>query len=184
MKRLLLAGLCSGIAMYIWSSIAHILLPLGSLGLSQIPNEQPVLAALKASLGSNAGLYIFPAMDPKASMDDYSKKLATNPSGILAYTPPGAKALETSQLIVEFFTELVEAFLIVFLLPPSFTSISARAGFAATMGVLAAIVTNIPYWNWYHFSATYTVSYMLVEIVSFTIAGAVAGLILRKRTSE
>jgi hypothetical protein len=181
MKRLLLAGLCAGIAMYIWSTIAHVVLPLGSMGLSQIPNEQPVLAALNASLGSNGGLYIFPSMDPKGSMDDYSKKLATSPSGILAYTPPGAKALDPSQLITEFFTEMVEAFLIVFLLPAKFTTVSARTGFAATMGLLAAIVTNISYWNWYHFSATYTASYMLVEIVGFTIAGAVAGLILRPK---
>jgi hypothetical protein len=170
--------------MYVWSSLAHVVLPLGTVGLSQIPNEQPVLAALNASLGSNGGLYIFPAMDPKGSMDDYSKKLATSPSGILAYTPPGAKALETRQLLVEFITEIFEAFLIVLLLPATFTTVSARTGFAATMGLLAAVVTNIPYWNWYHFSAAYTASYMLVQIVSFTIAGAVAGLILRRRPSE
>ena len=182
MKRLLLAGFCAGIAMYLWSTLAHVVLPLGTAGISQIPNEQPVLAALNASLGANGGLYVFPAMDPKGSMDDYSKKLATTPSGILAYTPPGASAMEPKQLIVEFVTEMIEAFLIVLLLPVTFTSFTARTGFAATMGLLASIVTNVPYWNWYHFSATYTAVAIFVQVVSFTIAGAVASLILKKTT--
>src|SRR5580704_15899619 len=82
MKRLLLAGLRSGIT---WCRRRAWIEP--------IPNEQPVLAGLNPSLGSNGGLYIFPAMDPKGSMDDYSKKLATSPSGTLAYTPPGANAI-------------------------------------------------------------------------------------------
>ena len=37
--RILLAGLAGAVAMFIWTSIAHMATPLGTIGFSQIPNE-------------------------------------------------------------------------------------------------------------------------------------------------
>ncbi len=45
-KRVLLAGLLGGIAMYVWTAIAHMILPLGEAGIQEIPNEQAVLAVI------------------------------------------------------------------------------------------------------------------------------------------
>src|SRR2546423_521099 len=56
----------------------------------------------------------------------------------------------------------------------------ARAGFITLVGVLAAITTNIPYWNWYGFPTSYTVAYMFIEIIGFLVAGLVAAAVLRK----
>ena len=67
MKRILLAGVLAGLAMYIWSSVAHIALPLGTVGLQQIPNEQAMLTSMSGSL-SQSGLYFFPFMSPGTSM--------------------------------------------------------------------------------------------------------------------
>ena len=39
MMRIFLAGLLGGIAMFIWTSIAHMALPLGDTGVREIPNE-------------------------------------------------------------------------------------------------------------------------------------------------
>lgn len=36
-KRILLAGILGGIAMFAWSTIAHMVLPLGMTGFSEIP---------------------------------------------------------------------------------------------------------------------------------------------------
>lgn len=183
MKRTLLAGLAAGIAMYLWSSLAHIVLPLGSVGVSQIPNEPPLLAAMNTAIGTSPGLYAFPAMDlsGKTTMEDYDRKLAANPSGLLIYTPPGAKALEIRQLVIEFVVELVEACLVVFLLSATnLITFGARVGFATAAGLLAAIGTNVSYWNWYHFPASYTISYAFVQVVGFILVGVVAAPILKK----
>ncbi len=59
-KRILLTGVLGGIAMFVWSSLAHLVLPLGSIGVSEIPNEPAVLAAMQGSLGERSGLFIFP----------------------------------------------------------------------------------------------------------------------------
>jgi hypothetical protein len=48
---------------------------------------------------------------------------------------------------------------------------------------MAAITTNVSYWNWYGFPGAYTASYILIEIVGFRLVGVVAALLLRKRSS-
>jgi len=90
-KRVFLAGLLGGIAMFIWTSLAHMVLPLGDAGIKEIPNEQGVLSAMHSSLGEAPGLYFFPGtglgpdatmQQKRAAMDQYGQKLAVNPSGI------------------------------------------------------------------------------------------------------
>lgn len=189
MKRVLLAGLLGGIAMFIWMSIAHMVLPLGRIGVSEIPNEAPVLAAMQASLGNTAGLYLFPGLGvgsnaTRAEMNDamghYQEKLNVNPSGLLVYHPVGAKALTAGQLITEFVTEFVEAFLASLLLArAALGSYSRRVAFVTTIGIVAVLATNVPYWNWYGFPSDYTVAYMVTQLIGFFIVGLVSGKVLK-----
>ena len=58
--KILLAGIFGGIAMFIWTSIAHMALPLGEAGLGEIPNESAVLSSMQSNIGDQTGLYIFP----------------------------------------------------------------------------------------------------------------------------
>ena len=193
-KRILLAGILGGIAMFVWASLAHMVLPLGQTGIKEIPNEPSVLSAMRSGLGEKSGFYMFPGMElganpsreqQHAAMEHYGEKLAANPSGLLIYHPPGAKALTTGQLITEFLTEVVEALIVVFLLAQTrLTSLGSRVGFVTLAGVLAAITTNIPYWNWYGFPGSYTAAYMTIEIVGYLAAGIVAALIMKSGTSK
>jgi len=190
-KRVFLAGLLGGIAMFAWTSLAHMVLPLGDAGIKEIPNEQGVLSAMHSSLGEAPGLYFFPGtglgpdatmQQKRAAMDQYGQKLAVNPSGILIYHPAGAKPLTTGQLATEFCTELIESLLVVFLLAQtSLTSFVSRLGFVTLAGLLAAIATNVSYWNWYGFPATYTAAYMTTGIVGFLCAGLVAAAVMKQK---
>ena len=188
-KRILLAGIAGGIAMFLWSSVAHMVLPLGQAGIKEIPNEQPVLSAMQTGLGQTSGIYLFPGagvgpdatqQQKSAAMRDYGQKLAVNPSGLLIYHPPGAPALTAGQLTTEFFTEFVEALLLAFLLAQTrVTTFGARVGVAIVIALVAAITTNIPYWNWYGFPPSYTLPYAFTQIVGYTVAGIVAASLLR-----
>ena len=95
--RLLLAGFVAGIAMFAWSAVAHIALPLGEAGISQIDNEQPFLDAMKIIVKDTPGFYIFPAMPKGMSEADYSKRLQVAPSGILVYNRAGAEMMTPKQ---------------------------------------------------------------------------------------
>ena len=58
--RILLAGILGGIVMFIWTSIAHMALPLGEAGINEIPNELAVLSAMQSSIGEKTALHVFP----------------------------------------------------------------------------------------------------------------------------
>lgn len=188
-KRILLAGVLGGIAMFIWSSVAHIVLPLGRTGVQEIPNEQPILSSLQSGLGGNSGFYMFPGMglpanatreQQNAAMQQYGQKLAANPSGLLIYHPAGAQAMTARQLITEFLTELVESLIVVWLLAQTgMGSFASRVGFVFVAGIMAAMATNISYWNWYGFPSSYTEAYMFTQIVGYLCVGIVAGLVMK-----
>ena len=187
-KRTLLAGVLGGITMFIWTSIAHMALPLGEAGVREIPNEQAVLAAMQANIGDKSGLYLFPGfgLGPNATrqqrneaMQHTGEKIASNPSGILMYHPPAWRALAMGKFLgIEFATELLESILAVFLLAQTrLISVGARVGFVMVAGILAAIATNVSYWNWYGFPAVYTAAYMFIQVVGFICVGIVAALV-------
>jgi hypothetical protein len=187
--RILIAGVLGGVAMFIWSSIAHMVLPLGEAGMKEIPDEATVTRELHRSLADKSGLYIFPGLgvgenatreQKHAAMKKAMDKVATAPSGIVMYN--SARPFSFARyLTIEFITEVVEALLAVFLLAQTTTATFAgRVGFVTAAGVLAAIATNVSYWNWYGFPAVYTLSYMFIQIVGFVCAGLVAGLVLRR----
>jgi hypothetical protein len=190
-KRVLLAGALGGIAMFIWASIAHMVLPLGATGFREIPNESGVLGAMQSSMGQTAGLYIFPALgvgpnattaQRNAAMKDYEPKLASNPSGLLVYHPPGASGITGKKLGTEFLTEVVETLLAVFLLAQTrLTSYAGKVGFMVVVGMIAAITTNLSYWNWYGFPSNYTTAYMTTQTVAYLVAGLVAGAVIKNR---
>jgi len=191
--KILLAGIVGGIAMFVWTSIAHMALPLGEAGINEIPNEFAVLSAMQSSISDKTGLYIFPGLgvgknatreEKNEAMKQMQQRIAANPSGILMYHPPGRQFAFGKSLAVEFSTEVLQAILVIWLLAQTrIGSFVGRVGFVVIAGIMAAITTNVSYWNWYGFPGVYTASYMLIEIVGFLLVGVVAALLLRKRGS-
>jgi glycerol-3-phosphate acyltransferase PlsY len=98
------------------------------------------------------------------------------------YHAPGRPFTFGKWLGVEFGTELLQAILVVFLLAQTrIVSFAGRVGFVLVAGILAAITTNVSYWNWYGFPCVYTASYMVIQIVGFFLVGVIAALVLPKR---
>ena len=189
--RIFLAGILGGIAMFVWTSIAHMALPLGEAGINEIPDESTVLNAMQSNIGDKTGLYIFPGLgvgksatreEKSEAMKQMQQRIAANPSGILMYHPPGRPFAFGKSLAVEFSTEVLQAILVIWLLVQTrIGTFAGRVGFVLIAGILAAITTNVSYWNWYGLPGLYTASYMLIEIVGFVLVGVAAGLVLRKR---
>jgi len=190
--KILLAGILGAIVMFIWTFIAHMVLPLGDRGISEIPNEAAVVAALQTNIGEKPGLYFFPGTglgpdatseQKKEAMKQAEQKMASGPSGLLVYHPIQPFVFP-KHLGIEFATELIESILVVFLLAQTVIGgFAGRVGFVLVAGILTAIATNVPYWNWYGFPDVYTGSYMLIQVVGFLCIGIVATLVLGKRSA-
>ena len=77
------------------------------------------------------------------------------------------------------------AILAVFLLAQTHIgSFAGRVGFVFVVGILAAIATNVSYWNWYGFPGVYVASYMFITVIGFLCVGIVAALVLRKHPAS
>jgi len=163
------------------------LLPLGETGVKEIPNEQALLASMKTSIPER-GLYLFPGTGLPAdasraqkseAMNANFQKIATGPSGLLMYHP--ARPVSFPRLLLtELGTNVLQLLLAVFLLgQASLTSFGARWWFITTAGILAAISTNVSYWNWYGFPTNYTLAYTFTILMGFVVAGLVAAAIVK-----
>ena len=189
--RILLSGVLGGIVMFLWTSIAHMALPLGEAGINEIPNELAVLNAMQSGMGDKTGLYIFPGLgvgknatreEKSEAMKQMHQRIAANPSGLLMYHPPGRQFAFGKSLAVEFSTEVLQSILVIWLLAQTrIGSFAGRVGFVLIAGILAAITTNVSFWNWYGFPGVYIASYIVIEIVGFVLVGVTAALLLRKR---
>src|SRR5262249_6592780 len=163
---------------------------LGEAGISEFPNESAVLSAMQSNIGDETGLYIFPGLgvgknatrqEKSEAMKHMSEKIAANPSGIFMNHAPGRPFAFGKALGIELGTELLEAILAVFLLAQThIASFAGRVGFVLVTGILAAITTNISFWNWYGFPTVYIASYIFIQMIGFLCVGIVAALVLRK----
>ena len=187
MSKKILAAVLGGLAFFVWQFVAHDVLPLGEAGIKEMPNDEVMTAAMKTNILDH-GLYFYPGLHLPANatsaqkgeaMQARIKKLASEPSGVLVYHP----SLEFSfgkSLATELGTNIVQMLLAVFLLGlTSLTGFMARWRFLALVGLVAALSTNVSYWNWYGFPGIYVAANIFTIFMGFTIAGAVAAAIFR-----
>jgi hypothetical protein len=192
MKRIVLAGILGGLTLFVWSFVAHEFLGLGEVGVKEIPNEDAVLTAMQVAI-PDSGLYIFPGfgLGPKPTMEQrnaampaYMKKYEKSVHGILIFHPPSGPFNFGILLGREFALNVLQALLAAWLLScaASGRMYAGRVTFVAVVGVLAAVSTNVEYWNWYDFPGNYTAGYMTTQISGFILAGLVIGGLVKNGT--
>jgi hypothetical protein len=179
--------------MFVWNFVAHDLLPLGEMGVRVMTNEDAVTGALQTNLGDNGGFYIFPSggLTPgatreqkEAAMKKAEEQMASGAAGVLIYRPKRIFNFP-KRLVIQFATDVAEAFLAVFLLAQTgIRGLGGKVGFVLTAGILAAITTNVPYANWYGFPKDFTLAQMAMQSVGFLLVGIIAGMILSKRSAQ
>ena len=173
MKRIVIAGLLAGLAMFVWEFVAHTFTPLGEMGLSTLPNEAAVRAALAGQLGNADGLFIFPAME-------MGQTPAPGPWGLLLYHPQFAFSWSVLgwEALVELAMGLALALLVALANAPSF---GRRMALALLVGVSAAIAVSPSYTIWFGFPDAYTLAQMIVAIGDYVVGGLVVAAMLKPR---
>jgi hypothetical protein len=188
-RRVVIAGILGGLTMFVWLFVAHEFLPLGEMGVGEIPNEGPLLSAMQASI-PQAGLYLFPGMglgpnptmqQRNAAMPAYMKKYEQSPHGFLVYHPASGAYPFGAALAREGALNLLEGLLAAWLLSSAAAgrSYSGRAGFVVIVGALVAVATNVEYWNWYDFPGNYVAGYMVTQIIGFTLVGLIVAALVK-----
>src|SRR5205823_6928207 len=116
---------------------------------------------------------------------EFTRKATTGPEGILIYLPVGTNPISARQLITEGGTNILQALLAAFLLAQvGLKRFASRLGFVIVVGILAAITTNISYWNWYRCPANYTAAQIFTLVAGYAVAGVIAAAIVKSSAGK
>jgi hypothetical protein len=185
MTRVLIAGVVGGLIVFVWSAVAHMALPIGTMGLKVLPNEAPVLAALSSAV-PEAGLYFFPGMDMSGKMTDeqtaaWTQKYRTGPAGILVYKPQGGEPLAPTMFVTELLSTVFAAVVAAWVISITSASYGARVAAVCLMGLFGWLSLSVSYWNWYGFPTSYIAGEAIDQIVGWLLGGlAIAKLAVPK----
>src|SRR5215475_2628064 len=176
MKKVLLPGILGGLLVFIWSAIAHIVLPIGQMGLKTIPNnEDAVLTAMKSNI-QQPGLYFMPGYDmsrkpTEAEQTAFMAKYEAGPTAFLVYHPTGEKAMSPGQLIRQALFNILCGLIAAFIISSTVASLATRGVMVALMGLFAWVEVSLPYWNWYRFPADFTFGAGLDTVIGWLLGG-------------
>src|SRR6185295_5268316 len=140
---------------FIWGAVAHMATPLGMMGLSVIPNEGPVVDAIRANV-PKSGMYFFPGMDPSQKpTPEYEQKYKSGPTGLIITQIGGTEMLSPRQLIGELLTNIAGAYIAAILAAMMVGTMLKRATAIALLAIFATVSLTMSYWIWYGFPAAF-----------------------------
>jgi hypothetical protein len=183
LKKVLLAGVLGGLALFVWESIAHMATGLGEAGVRALPKEIAVQAAIKENV-AEPGFYVFPAPEDRPGMtnDEKSKAMEvsmqrarTEASGIMVVYPKGKDYQWGPLLGIQFGCDVLAMTIAAFLLSKAIPvkGYLMRVMFVGLMGLLPTLQVDLPQWNWYGFPTVFVMAQLVVHLVGFLAAGLV-----------
>jgi len=183
-KKLLLASLLGGIAVFIWGAISHMALPFANNALNKFTNEEAVTQMIKEN-APKSGIYFMPYEPQKngmsqakydAAMEKMKTQMMSGPF-VFASVRVGPMGSFGAYFITQILTDMLGVFfmaIVVFQLSSfPFWKKVLLAVFIYLVGFCAEI---LPLWNWYSFSTPYTLS----ELLDTTMAGFLSGMIVAR----
>ncbi|MBI5647221.1 MAG: hypothetical protein HY962_09850 [Ignavibacteriae bacterium] len=177
MKRILLAALLGGLVMFVWTSVNHMLLPTAEMGVRSMPNEDPVIEALRNNV-PEPGMYYFPGFDLGEKMTPeqeaaWTQKHKTGPAGLLIYKPVGGEPMPPMMLVTEFVSTILAALFMALIAARLSGAYMKRVLLLSLLGLFGWVSISLSQWNWYSFPTAYFIADGIDQFV-----GAIVGALL------
>jgi hypothetical protein len=177
MKKIPIAAIAGGLAVFVWSAIAHMATPLGTAGMSVLPpaEEARVIEALKAGV-PDSGLYFFPGVDMSATLTPeqqaaWQKKIEAGPFGLLVFNAMGGSPMSPAQLLTELASTILAAGVAAFLVSFMAGSMLMRATAVALLALFSSLSIGASYWNWYGFPIAFVGAELGTELIGWFLGG-------------
>ena len=188
MAKILIGGVVGGIVIFFWGFVSHMLLPIGDMGLQSIPHEEGLAAAMKADV-LEPGLYFVPGRDmskpqSQEDMQAHMDKVTKGPYGFMVIYPAGRDPSLGKRLPIELGTNVVCAILAAILVSQLRPGFIVRVACVTLVGILASLMINVPFWNWYGFPLDFTLAQIIEHSVGWFLAGIVLAAIVRPSTAK
>lgn len=177
--RRIVAAVIGGIVMFVWGALAHVALPIGTLGMRTASQQDAALAAVQAAASDGPGVYLLPGMAPEA-WDDPAQKAAfqdkyrASAFAFMVYAPGGNAAAQDMgpNLAKQWASDTLAAALLAWLMTLSRFGFARRVALAGAASLFAWLALSVPYWNWYQFPLAFTLGALLEQLPGWLLAGA------------
>jgi|CXWL01.1.fsa_nt_gi hypothetical protein len=183
--RIVIAALVGGIAVFGWGAIAHMVLPVGEMGVGMLPDEDALVGQMKQSITKH-GFYRFPGMEQHGKdmtaeeQKAWEKKYEAGPRGVVIFDPTGDTAMGPKMLGTEFASNVLGCLMLAIVLAHIPAPLGKRVMLATLMGVFAWLMIDMSYWNWCRFPTLFAVQGLIDQGVGGLIAGLAIALVLGK----
>lgn len=181
--RVVIAALVGGTVMFAWGAFSHMVLPVGEMGISELPAEEAFVPVIREHV-RESGFYMFPGMggeDSEEAMERWQQRWETGPSGVLIVEPGARELMPPSQLATEWGADVLGAGIVALVLGWLPLAFAGRAGVACGLGVFAWLTCDVSYWNWYGFPDGMVIGSLIDQGVGWLAAGAAMAAILGGR---
>jgi hypothetical protein len=191
LKSLVLGTILGGLVAFVWSSISWEVLPWHEKSILSFQNDEEVSAVIRSHT-VKSGVYILPGGPPMETMTSEQKKAAQatlmekmqkGPVMFAAVRREGFGSYAKG-LVIQLLSLMAAAFLLTWLaLQTSGLSYGKRVLFLGVVGLAAGVITELPNWNWWGFSGSYTLVMIADATLTWLIAGLVIAKVARPRTA-
>jgi hypothetical protein len=181
MAKILFGGIVGGIVVFLWGFVSHVFFALDEYGIKDLPNEEGLAAAFKADV-PGPGLYSVPGRGMSTApapekVDAYMAKVANGPYAFIVVYPRGRNVSLGRMLPIEFGTNVVCAVLAAILVSQLRPDFVVRVACVTLVGLMGALMTLVPNWNWYGFPIEFTGAQTISHVVGWFLAGIVLAAI-------
>jgi hypothetical protein len=183
-KALVLGTVLGGLTAFAWSMISWEMIGWHEKTMANFRNEDEV-SAMIASHADNDGTYILPSPPRTSGMTPEEKnqeevvartRFERGPILVAAVRRGGFGSFGRA-IVLQMLSLMAAAFLLTWLLlQTSGLSYIRRVSFLAVTGLAASVIVDLPNWNWWGFSGSYTA----VSLADFTVTWLIAGLVIAK----
>jgi len=193
LKSLVLGTILGGVAAFLWSNVSWEILGWHEKTMLGFQNEEVVAGAI-AENALKDGTYLLPgsqlaegltADQKKAAQAAMTTRMQHGPIAIAAVRRGGFGSFGRA-IVLQLLILMAASFLLSWLLlQTSGLSYPRRVAFVAIAGLAASVIVDLPDWNWWGFSASYTLVNLADSVITWALAGLViAAVVSRTRASE
>jgi len=184
-RRILLGAILGGIVVFNWGFVAHMVLPLGKMGVHLLPDEAAVVGPIRSTV-KEPGFYLFPGMDMSGQASEseqqaWLERAKKGPVGVVVVRPQGGEGLTPRLLLTELGTNTLSALLAALVLSQIRVGVGywRRVGVVTLLGLFAFMTVLGPYWNWYSFPSDFVATEAIEHVVGWFLGGLVLAAIVR-----
>jgi hypothetical protein len=165
MKPYVKSGMLAGIVLFFWGAFSWMVLPWHGGTLHQFTDSKAVVSALTAN-AKQSGIYV--------TGMDMGKEGTQQAFAFASVHLEGMPSSMVPAMIISLLIQAAAAIIVAYMLnKTSGLTYIKRVKFVFLFGLAAALVTYLPYWNWFRFDITYTVVMMADLLIGWLLAGLV-----------